>query len=194
MRKTMLSGLAMLVLTLGSFGSVMAGDGAAPAFTLEDTNGNEVSLSDFEGKVVVLEWVNPGCPYVKRHYNEGTMTKLAEEYASQDVVWLAVNSTNSMDAAASEEFRAEHSVSFPFLVDQPGTVGKSYGAATTPHMFVIDREGSIVYQGAIDDDPRGKKGQVAHNYVSQALDEVLAGTAVSTSETKPYGCSVKYPK
>lgn len=189
--KKMISGLAVILM---SAGAVLAGDGSAPAFSLADTEGNTVTLADYEGKVVVLEWVNPDCPYVKRHYEAGTMANLANKYADQDVVWLAVNSTNYMDAATSEKFRAKHSVPFPFLVDQPGTVGKSYEAATTPHMYVIDAGGKIVYQGAIDDDPRGKKGDEATNYVAIALDEVLAGSAVTTAETKPYGCSVKYPK
>ncbi|MCP4900739.1 MAG: redoxin domain-containing protein [bacterium] len=194
MKRTLLVGLAAVMVMTCGLVNATAGDGSASDFTLEDTNGKEVSLSDFEGKVVVLEWVNPDCPYVKRHYEAGTMVDLANKYAGRDVVWLAVNSTNYMDAATSEKFRGGHDVPYPFLVDQPGTVGKSYLAATTPHMFVIDREGSVVYQGAIDDDPRGKKADEAVNYVAKALDELLAGKAVATSETKPYGCSVKYPK
>ena len=167
----------------------------APAFTLKDSAGKAVSLSDYKGKVMVLEWVNPDCPFVKRHYEAQTMNKLAADYSDKGVVWLTVNSTNYMDQQANAEFAKAKSVDWPILVDQDGTVGHAYGAATTPHMFVIDSNGSIVYEGAIDDDPRGNKEASARtNYVAKALDQVLDGKAVSTPETKPYGCSVKYKK
>ena len=179
-------------------GSVAAGTAAAvgspaPDFTLTDTSGNEVSLSDYAGRVVVLEWVNPDCPFVQRHYKAGTMKSLATKYGAQDVVWLTINSTNYMDAEASAAFKAANDLPYPILVDQSGEVGHLYGAATTPHIFVIDGSGTVVYIGAIDDDPRGSS-DVPTNYVAAALDEVLAGEAVSTPETKPYGCSVKYKK
>jgi peroxiredoxin len=187
--------LGILVLAIPAAG----GDGvavgaAAPDFTLMDTSGNKVSLSDSEGKVVVLEWLNPDCPYVQRHYKAGTMKNLASKYGEQGVVWLTVNSTNYMDAAANAEFKASNKLPYAILVDQSGEVGHLYGAATTPHMFVIDGNGTLVYVGAIDDDPRGTNDGPATNYVATALDEILAGEAVTTAETKPYGCSVKYKK
>ena len=177
----------------------VAGDGVsvgdtAPAFTLADSAGNDVSLSDFEGKIVVLEWLNPDCPFVQRHYKAGTMKSLATKYDGDGVVWLTINSTNYMDAAANAKFKAENKLPYTILVDQSGDVGHLYGAQTTPHMYIIDGGGTLVYIGAIDDDPRGNKGEPAVNYVAVALDEVLAGNAVSTAETKPYGCSVKYKK
>ncbi|MCW8984419.1 MAG: redoxin domain-containing protein, partial [Thermoanaerobaculales bacterium] len=165
----------------------MAGDGvsvgdAAPPFTLADTAGNEVSLSDFGGKIVVLEWLNPDCPFVQRHYKAGTMKNLATEYGAKGVVWLTINSTNYMDGAANAKFKADNSLPYTILVDQSGEVGHLYGARTTPHMYIIDGTGTLVYIGAIDDDPRGNKGEPAVNYVAVALDEVLAGKTVTTAE------------
>jgi peroxiredoxin len=180
-------------------GVAVAGGGAAvgaaaPDFTLMDTAGNEVSLSDYAGQVVVLEWLNPDCPFVKRHYSAGTMKNLAAQYGAQGVVWLTINSTNYMDAEANAAFKAANELPYSILVDQSGEVGHLYGAATTPHMFVIDGNGTVVYIGAIDDDSRGTNDGPATNYVAAALDEVLADEAVTTAETKPYGCSVKFKK
>jgi len=189
--------LAVAVLVIA--GTSVAGDGiavgqVAPDFTLTDTAGNPVSLADYAGKVVVLEWLNPDCPYVKRHYKAGTMKSLATKYGAEGVVWLTINTTNYMDAAANAKFKTANDLPYSILVDQSGEVGHLYGAATTPHMYIIDGDGRLVYIGAIDDDPRGGKGDGATNYVAAALDEVLAGNAVTTAETKPYGCSVKYKK
>jgi len=189
----------MIVLAVMAAMPAMAGDGlnvgdTAPAFTLADTEGNQVSLGDFEGKIVVLEWLNPDCPFVQRHYKAGTMKNLATRYDEEGVVWLTINSTNYMDGAANAKFKAENDLPYTILVDQTGDVGRLYGAKTTPHMFIIDNNGSLVYIGAIDDDPRGNKGEPAVNFVAVALGEVLAGNAVTTAETKPYGCSVKYKK
>lgn len=187
-----------IVISTAIAGAALAGAGVdvgdtAPAFTLNDSAGNTVSLADFKGKAVVLEWTNPDCPFVKRHYQEGTMKTLASAYGERGVVWLTVNSTKYMDASANAAFVKKEGITWPVLVDQDGTVGHAYGAQTTPHMYIIDANGKLVYNGAIDDDPRGGK-QVAERtgYVAKALDEVLAGKAVSTPETKPYGCSVKY--
>lgn len=182
-------------------GAAAAGPGVdvgdrAPQFTLADSAGNEVSLADFKGKVVVLEWVNPDCPFVKRHYKEGSMKNLSTAYdESMGVVWLTINSTNYMDSSANAAFVQKEGITWPVLVDQDGTVGHAYGAATTPHMFIIGKDGTVVYDGAIDDDPRGNMEAGARtNYVSDALNDLAAGKAVSTPETKPYGCSVKYAK
>ena len=186
----------MSVMAAASVAGAAVGVGdAAPAFTLTDSAGNEVSLSDFKGRVVVLEWLNPDCPFVQRHYEEGTMKRLESAYGDRGVVWLTVNSTNYMDAAANAEFAKAKKVDWPILIDQDGAVGRAYGAATTPHMFIIDGSGTIVYAGAIDDDPRGSKPKDDRvNYVADALDEMLADSEVTTPQTKPYGCSVKYRK
>jgi peroxiredoxin len=189
----------MIVVAASIAMPAMAGDGVsvgdkAPNFTLMDTEGNKVSLSDYSGKIVVLEWLNPDCPFVQRHYKAGTMKKLATAYGDKGVVWLTINSTNYMDAAANAKFKAANDLPYTILVDQSGEVGHLYGAKTTPHMYIIDGGGELVYIGAIDDDPRGNKGEPAVNYVAVGLDEVVAGNAVTTAETKPYGCSVKYKK
>ena len=163
---------------------------AAPGFTLEDQSGSIVSLSDFGGKMVVLEWLNPDCPFVQRHYKAKTMTTLAEKYG--DVVWIAINSTHYMTKEDDKTWVEKYNLSYPILDDNPGKVGRVYGAKTTPHMFIIDKSGILVYQGAIDDDPGGSKKGNALNYVNKALEEIQAGRAVTVSQTKPYGCSVKY--
>jgi peroxiredoxin len=163
----------------------------SPNFTLTDHEGKSASLGDYAGKIVVLEWVNPDCPTVQRHAKARTMATLAEKYRDQGVVWLGVNSTSSMGAADNRRWVEASGLAYPVLDDHTGQVAKLYSAKTTPHMFVIDATGKLVYQGGIDDDVDGsKKGGV--NYVDRALSEVLAGTAVSMSQTKPYGCSVKY--
>lgn len=164
----------------------------ALTFTLEGQNGNKVSLSDSDGKIIVLEWLNPDCPFVKRHYRAGTMTTLAEKYKDKDVVWIAINSTHYMNKEDDKKWIEEYKLFYPILDDSSGKVGKLYGAKTTPHMFIIDKSGTLVYQGAIDDDPKGVKNGNALNYVDKALGEIIAGKQVSMSQTKPYGCSVKY--
>jgi peroxiredoxin len=163
----------------------------APAFTLENVDGTKVSLSDFADKIVVLEWANPGCPIWLRVHKAGTFKALAEKYKDKGVVWLAINSTNSADKEKNKKFAETEKVPYPILDDHAGTVGKAYGAKTSPHMFVIDKHGLLAYEGAIDDDPAGEKEKPL-NYVDQALTELLAGKAVSVPKTEPYGCSVKY--
>jgi peroxiredoxin len=171
----------------------------APTFVLTSQDNKEVKLSDFtdKGKIVVLEWVNPECPFVKAHYQADTMTmkKLAQKYTrDKKVVWLAINSTNFTAPQQNQEFVKQHELPYPILLDTTGKVGKQYKAATTPHLFIIDDKGKIVYRGAIDNAPLGKKPpkDAYVNYVEKALDELLARKAVSTPATKPYGCSVKY--
>ncbi|MGD9688198.1 MAG: thioredoxin family protein [Phycisphaerales bacterium] len=164
---------------------------AAPAFTLTDTSGKEVKLSDFKDKVVVLEWFNPGCPVVIDMYKKGTMGKLYNEFKDKGVVFLAINSggpgQQGHGTAANADAKKEWKIEYPILLDETGTVGKAYGATNTPHMFVIGKDGKLAYAGAIDD----KKDK---NYVHAALTEILAGKPVSTAETRAYGCSVKYAK
>ncbi len=164
----------------------------APAFVLKDQDGNEVALSAQRGKVVVLEWFNPDCPFVKRHHQGGTMRDLAARYAGKGVVWLAVNSTHYMDAATTRKWHDEWKLPYPVLIDRHGKVGHLYEAKSTPHMFVINGAGEIVYRGAIDNDPRGRE-KAPTNYLAKALEDLLAGRPVATPETRPYGCSVKYP-
>jgi peroxiredoxin len=187
--------VAALSLAAANMGWAAATTGqAAPEFTAKDQDGREVDLAKLRGKVVVLEWTNPDCPFVQRHYRAKTMSTLADRFSGKDVVWLAVNSTNYMDAAKDRAWRSEQGFSYPILDDSAGTVGGAYGAKTTPHMFVIDKTGRVVYQGAIDDDAAGGNEASARNYVAEALDDVTTGKPVRVAETKPYGCSVKYKK
>src|SRR5690606_18735708 len=165
---------------------------AAPDFTLKDTEGNDVSLLSHQGKIVVLEWFNPDCPIVQRWYNDGGMNKVYDKYKDKDVVWLAINTTAGHTVDADKKAMEKWNIQRPVLNDADGKVGRAYGAQTTPHMYIVDKEGRLVYAGAIDDDPRGSKGDSATNYVAKALDELLAGESVSTAETRPYGCAVKY--
>ena len=135
----------------------------APIFSLEDQDGKKVSLSDFAGKVVVLEWTNPDCPFVKRHYEAKTMTTTANKYKDKDVVWLAINTTHYMAKEKYKEWIKTHNISYPILDDHEGTVGRMYAAKTTPHMFIIGKDGKLVYQGGVDDDNNGDKGKTAIN-------------------------------
>jgi len=172
---------------------------AAPDFTLTDLDGKAHHLADYlkAGKIVVLEWYNPGCPFiVKHHGTHKTMNETAAAAAKDGVVWLAINSGApgkqghglELNRQAAQDFK----LLFPVLLDEAGTVGKAYGAKTTPHLFVISADGKLRYQGAIDDapNPGGPVGET--NYVAAALADLKAGKAVATAETKPYGCSVKY--
>jgi len=167
----------------------------APDFTLVDAAGGTFTLSEQRGVPVVLEWFNPGCPYVVRAHEEGCLASYPAEAAGEGVVWVAINSGAQGKQGAGAETNAkaaeEWDMGYPVLLDESGAVGRAYGAKTTPHLFVIDAEGVLVYAGAVDDDPRGKLGDERTNYVEAALREMQAG-AVSNPETKPYGCSVKY--
>jgi peroxiredoxin len=165
----------------------------APEFKLDDQNGKPVALSDHKGKIVVLEWTNKDCPFVVRHLKAKTSATLAEKYKGNDVVWLAIDSTSTHNTATNAQTVKDNNLSFPILNDSQGTVGKQYGAKTTPHMYVIAKDGTLAYMGAMDDNADGKKAETV-NYVAKALDELIAGKSVSTPETKSYGCSVKYAK
>ena len=164
----------------------------APQFTLQDQNGQTVSLKDFAGKIVVLEWTNPECPYVQRHYKEKTMTTLAGKFKSDDVVWLAIDSSSFVTDADLKSWISQNSIPYPILNDAKGTVGHEYDATNTPEMFIIGKDGNLLYEGAIDNDRDGDKGADRVNYVNQALSQILAGKPVSVPQTKPYGCTVKY--
>lgn len=163
----------------------------APDFTLKDETGKEHKLSQYKGKVVVLEWVNPECPFVVRHYKAKTMQTTWAGAGEDKVVWLAIDSTAHNTPEKSAAWKKEQGFSYPILQDPEGTVGKLYGAKTTPHMYVIDSEGVLRFAGGIDDDPRGRK-EKPKNFVKQALAELLAGKEVSEKTSTPYGCTVKY--
>jgi peroxiredoxin len=164
----------------------------APAFTLKDEAGKEHSLAQYQGKVVVLEWTNPECPFVQRHHQGDPMQNALQGLDLSKVVWLAVDSSSHHTAKTVAEFKKTKGFGYPVLLDPEGTVGKAYGARTTPHMYVIDEKGVVRYMGAIDDDPRGKAEKTPTNYVRTAVDALLGGKPVPTSTTTPYGCSVKY--
>ncbi|MCH8964152.1 MAG: redoxin domain-containing protein [Planctomycetes bacterium] len=171
----------------------------APMFTLKDTTGKTHSLEDIlkkeDTKAVVLEWFNHTCPVCTRHGVGKTMSKLVDKYKDKGVVWFGIDSTHSNEGKESEinETIKKWGVNYPILTDFNGKVGHIYGAKTTPHMFIIDKKGAVVYTGAIDDDHRGKKPETERTvYVADALDQVLAGETVANAQNKSYGCSVKY--
>lgn len=165
---------------------------AAPAFTLTDHSGKTHNVADYKGKTVVLEWINPECPFVIRHHETTTtMADLAGAYADKGVVWLGINTTSHYDHAKNKAWAERLELPYPVLNDSDGTVGRKYGVTRTPELVIIDKAGNIAYHGAIDDDPRGNKPD-ATNYVKNALDEVLAGKAVSVPKTEPYGCTIKW--
>jgi peroxiredoxin len=172
---------------------------AAPGFTLTDLSGKAVNLADYKGRTVVLEWHNFACPFVQKHYRSGNMQALQKKYGN-DVVWLAVNSTAKTasdymePAVVSKQLQEFHAQPARYLIDDEGKVGLAYGAKTTPHMYIIDASGKVVYNGAIDDRKSTNVDDVkgAKNYVAAALDEIKAGKPVSVAATTPYGCSVHY--
>ena len=173
---------------------------AAPAFSLKDINGKTHQLADYRGKLVVLEWVNYDCPFVKKHYGSGNMQGLQQKYASKGIVWLSVNSSatgkqGNYSPAEWKKLSAERNArASAILLDADGATGKAYGAKTTPHMYIIDQKGILQYAGAIDSTPSKDADDIktSQNYVSSALDELLSGKPVKTKSTKAYGCSVKY--
>lgn len=178
-------------------GAPVIGD-SAPAFSLPASNGKSVSLDQFKGKFVVLEWLNHGCPYVIRHYSSGNMQATQKWATENGAVWLSIISSapgkqGHMTAEQAEGSIKEHKQSVnSILLDPEGKVGKLYDAKTTPHMYVIDPNGKLIYMGAIDDNARGNVA-APRNHVIEALKEAQAGKPVSVAATRPYGCSVKYP-
>ena len=174
----------------------------APAFTLPDTHGYEHNLADYAGKWVVLEWLNYGCPFVRKHYDSGNMQSLQSRYGAQGVVWLsivssAVGEQGYYEPTEMNRMNGENgNKAAAVLLDPEGTVGLQYGAKTTPQMYVIDPEGILLYNGAIDDRPTSRVEDVegATNYLVQAMTEALAGDSVRVPTTQPYGCSVKYKR
>jgi peroxiredoxin len=179
--------------------NVTAGQ-AAPDFTLADIQGSKHSLSDYKGKYVVLEWFNSECPFVQKHYESRNMQGLQKKYRDKGVVWLTVNSTNPQSSnyrnpAQSQQIVTDWKIhSTALMLDSEGKVGRAYGARTTPHMWVIDPSGMVIYAGGIDDKATFRIADVegANNYVAAALDESMAGKPVTIPAARPYGCSVKY--
>ena len=196
--KTLLALAVAAALPHTAFANATVGQ-PAPAFTVTDLTGKPVKIEDFKGKTVVLEWHNFGCPFVQKHYKSGNMQALQKKY-SGDVVWLAVNSTNKSasdytePAKLTRELKDFGAAPANYLMDEPGAMGKAYGAKTTPHMYIIDPSGKLVYNGAIDDKRSTNPEDVktSKNYVSAALDELKAGKPVTVASTTPYGCTVKY--
>jgi hypothetical protein len=172
----------------------------APDFALPDVHDKPLKLSDFAGKYVVLEWTNPDCPFVRKHYNSGNMPALQGEATAREVVWLTINSTNPQSseyktpAVMQGWMDGKKAKPKAVLFDRDGAAGHAYGAKTTPHMYVIDPKGKLVYMGAIDDKRSANPDDVktAKNYVRVALDEAMSGKPVTMASTVPYGCSIKY--
>jgi peroxiredoxin len=204
MHKTLLTALclgAFLGLNLYAAEKATVGQ-SAPNFTLTGADDKPHSLSDYKGKFVVLEWTNPDCPFVHKFYDSGTMQSLQKAETAKGVVWLRVNSAaptspDYQDVTTLAAYDKDHHVAATeSLVDPDGQVGHMYGARTTPHMFVIDPKGTLIYAGGIDNHPSPDPSslQGATNYVTAALDEAKAGKPVTTPTAQPYGCSVKYAK
>lgn len=189
----------ILLLTGTAHAAAKVGE-PAPAFTGTDSNGKAVSLADFKGKLVVLEWTNDGCPFVKKHYGSGNMQGLQKEAAAKGVVWLSVISSapgkqgHADGARANELTKSRDAAPAHVLLDETGAVGRLYEAKTTPHLFLIGKDGTLLYAGGIDSvasaDPADIAG--ATPYLRMAIDETLAGKPVSQPVTRPYGCSIKY--
>jgi peroxiredoxin len=196
---TSICALGLLALPVLAASSATVGQ-AAPAFSVADSSGKTVSLADFKGRTVVLEWVNPGCPYVRKHYDSANMQATQKAATAGNVVWLAVNSTHPSQsdykkpAEMATWMQQQKAAATHTLMDSDGKVGKAYGARTTPHMYIVDAKGTLAYAGGIDDKPSANPADVktAKNHVSAALADIAAGKPVAQATTRPYGCSVKY--
>ena len=194
-----LASTAAALCALPAFAQAVVGQ-PAPAFSAVDAGGKPVSLADYKGRHVVLEWVNPGCPYVQKHYNSGNMPATQKLAVSKGVTWLSISSTSrdASDYKSPAELAAwikgKDGAPTATLTDTDGRIGRAYGARTTPHMYVIDPQGKLVYAGAIDSKATARKDDVksATNYVKQAVAEAVAGKPVSQAQTQAYGCSIKY--
>jgi peroxiredoxin len=200
--KTRLTILALTALSTGALFAAEAPKVGAPApdFSLTDSKGKAHSLGDFKGKYVVLEWFNPGCPFVQKHYESDNMQALQKQFTGKDVVWLTIDSSapgkeGHLTAADAEKQFAQWKMhSTALLLDENGKVGHEYAATNTPHMYVIDPSGKLIYSGAIDSKPTYNPADIpgSTNYVKAALDEAMAGKPVSTPTSRAYGCSIKY--
>jgi len=191
----------VLLLAIVAVGAVRVGE-AAPNFTATDSNGHPQSLAQYKGRYVVLEWHNQGCPYTKKHYESGNMQKLQKLWTGKGVIWFTVISSapgeqGYVDAAQENEYvKRMNAAPTAVLLDPSGNLGHLYGAKTTPHMFVINPQGQVIYDGAIDDKSTSDAADIsgATNYVTAALEESMAGKQVAVATSRPYGCSVKYAK
>ena len=199
LRRTLIATAAALFATGAAHAAATVGQ-PAPDFTLTDATGKPVRLSDFKGKHVVLEWTNPGCPFVRKHYDSGNMPATQKDATGKNVVWLSINSTEKassdyLEPARLSAWLAERkAVPTAVLMDEEGTVGKSYGARTTPHMYIVDAKGTLVYAGAIDSIPSARPADIekATNHVKAALSDMAAGKPVAMPVTRAYGCTIKY--
>ncbi|WP_227718157.1 thioredoxin family protein [Microbulbifer sp. Q7] len=198
--RSFLGGIAMFALPALAMSAAVPGE-KAPDFSEVDAAGETRSLKDYAGQWLVLEWFNKDCPYVKKHYGSGNMQALQKKYAEQDINWLTVISSAKgkqgyLEPSQALEVAKSHnlSASAPFLLDADGSMGRAYGAKTTPHMFIINPQGEVVYAGAIDDNDSANPAVIpkSANYVAAALDASLAGEAIKTASSRAYGCSVKY--
>jgi len=191
---------ALMAVAAPAFSATAVVGQPAPAFSVTDTSGKVVSLADFKGKTVVLEWVNPGCPYVRKHYDSANMQATQKSATGSGAVWLAVNSTAPSHtdyrkpADMASWMQAQKAAATHTLMDSDGKTGRAYGARTTPHLYVVDPKGILAYAGGIDDTPSANPADVktATNHVNAALGDLLAGKPVAQATTRPYGCSVKY--
>ncbi len=198
LRRTLFA-LPLVLAAAGAQAAATVGQ-PAPDITLKDTTGKTVRLSDFKGKHVVLEWTNPGCPFVRKHYDSGNMPATQKDAAGKNVVWLAVNSTEKASgdylepAKLTSWLKERQSVPTAILMDEEGTAGRAYGARTTPHMYIVNPQGQLIYAGGIDSIASAKVDDIprATNYVKTGLMEALAGKPLTASTTRPYGCSIKY--
>ena len=199
LRRTLIATAAALFATGAAHAAATVGQ-PAPDFTLTDATGKPVRLSDFKGRHVVLEWTNPGCPFVRKHYDSGNMPATQKDATGKNVVWLSINSTEKASSDYLEPARLtawlseRKAVPTAVLMDEEGTVGKSYGARTTPHMYIVNPQGMLVYAGGIDSIPSARPADIerATNYVKTGLAQALAGQPISAATTQPYGCSIKY--
>lgn len=198
LRRALLA-LSASAFVAGAFAAPSVGQ-LAPDFALADASGKPVKLSDYRGKYVVLEWTNPGCPYVKKHYNSGNMAATQQDAVARGAVWLSINSTEKGHGdylepgkltAWLKERKAQPTA---VLMDEEGKAGRAYAARTTPHMYIVNPQGQLVYAGGIDSIPSSNPEDIrrATNYVKQGLAEALAGKPISQATTRPYGCSIKY--
>jgi len=191
--------LASVAMTAAAFAAPEVGK-PAPDFSATDSKGRTVKLSDYRGKTVVLEWTNDGCPYVQKHYSTNNIQSLQKDAAAKGIVWLSVISSAPGEQGAVSGAEADRlsetrgAAPAAVLLDAEGKVGRLYDARTTPHMFIVNGDGTLVYMGGIDDKPTAIPSDVkaAKNYVRAALDDLAAGKPVATPVTRPYGCSVKY--
>ena len=172
----------------------------APDFTLQSVSAATVKLAQYRGKYVVLEWVNPECPYVRKHYGSANMQRLQKDYTARDVVWLTINSTRAGHAEYKQPaemaawMKQMNAAPSATLLDPKGEAGRTYGARTTPHMYIVDPQGRLIYAGGIDSIPSARIEDIktAINYVRTGMAEALAGKPISQASTRPYGCSIKY--